>query len=148
MRSFRAWSALLAGTLVVLLVVWWFVPHPGAFPRSSESVIVTFGAKTTPTRRDYLDLTGYFVEGFLTYASAEFATADYPGYPSWHGALPDRIEGFSRVAPLMAAWLSAESTDSMRLPSGRLVDIAGLLSSALTTGTDPASPHYWGEFQD
>jgi hypothetical protein len=148
MRPSRAWSGLLTGTLVVSLLVWWLVPRPGAFPRSSESVITALGTKTMPTRRDYEDLTGYFVEGFLTYASPEFATADYPGYPSSHGVLPDRIEGFSRMAPLMGAWLGAGSTTSMRLPSGRVVDIAGLLSRALTAGTDPASPHYWGELRD
>jgi hypothetical protein len=148
MRPARTWPALLVATLVVFLIGWWLVPRPGAFPHASESAIVAFAAKATPTRPDYLGLTGYFVEGFLTYASAEFATADYPGYRSSHGALSDRIEGFSRMAPLMAAWLNAESASSMRLPSGRVVDIAGLLSSALTAGTDPASPEYWGELQD
>ena len=148
MRVSRVWPGLLAGMLVLPPLVWWLVPHSAAFPRSSEAVITAFAAKTAPTRRDYGDLIGYFVDGFLTYASAEFATADYPGYSSWHGALPDRIEGFSRMAPLMGAWLGAEPTTSLRLPSGRVIDLAALLSRALTAGTDPASPHYWGELRD
>jgi hypothetical protein len=43
----------------------------------------------------------------------------------------------------MGAWLGAGSTTSMPLLSGRVVDIAAVLSRALTGGIDPASPHYY-----
>lgn len=94
--------------------------------------------------RSYEDLFLYFLEGFLGARSALGASARYPGHPSFNGALCDRLEGYSRFVPLVAAWLHGGRPSRVDAGANREVDLAELLAAGLEAGTNPASPDYWG----
>lgn len=93
--------------------------------------------------RAYHHLLRYFVAGFVTYRSPMGAYADYVGMASYNGPLMDCLEGFSRIAPLIAAWLSGGRPRQIDL-DGKREDLLALLRTGLVNGTDPASTEYWG----
>src|SRR5262249_11182047 len=117
------------------------------FPRAAEESVQKFGAATSPSRADYEHLVGYFASGFLAYATPQRASAKYPGFPSANGPARDRLEGFSRTAPLLAAWLSTSETTSLDVPGRGPTDLADVLRSGFRAGSDPSSPDYWGAIQ-
>ncbi len=131
---------------------WWLYNQPylaaNDFPRQSEAVIADFAATQAPTREDYRQLVGYFVDGFLTYAAPRFTGAHYPGLPSGYAERVQDMEAFTRIAPLLAVWLKWSDGETMTLPSGRVVNIAEILKSGVLVGTDAASDAYWGDIQD
>lgn len=118
------------------------------FPARAEPTIKDFVGLRSPERRDYEILAAYFVDGFLAYASKEGGRASYPGLKSTnlHGA--DEIEGFSRMAPLLAALTCEPGSNALALPSGSVVDVGGILARGLTAGTSPTSCDYWGRIVD
>jgi hypothetical protein len=118
------------------------------FPAASEAMVANFAAQAKPARADYVSLVGYFVEGFLTYATPTHALANYPGLPAGGKRAASEFEGFSRIAPLMGAWLEHSEGAKLMLPSGREVDAARILEQAVLAGTDPQSPDYWGDMAD
>ena len=87
-------------------------------------------------------------EGFLTYATPSHARAHYPGLPAGGARKAEQFEGFSRVAPLLGAWLEHSSRTTLTLPSGREVDVANILESGVLAGTDPRHADYWGDITD
>ncbi|HWA46017.1 MAG TPA: DUF2264 domain-containing protein [Hypericibacter adhaerens] len=86
----------------------------------------------------------YLLTGFLEWRSADGARAFYPGLPSNHGADLDAIEGFSRFAPLIGAWLAAGRSSTVETLEGKPIDLPALLLEGFTAGTDPGGPGYWG----
>jgi hypothetical protein len=142
----------LAGTLAAAAGIWYLYRAPYAagarFPAKSEAAITRFTAQTKPTRDDYLTLVGYVVEGFLTYSTPSHALADYPGLPAGGARKAEEFEGFSRVEPLLGAWLEHASATTITLPSGREVDAARILESGVLAGTDPGHADYWGDITD
>lgn len=116
-----------------------------SFPVAAERTIADFVAKQRPARSDYERLATYFVEGFVTYASPQGGLAEYPGFKSGNGLRSDGLEGFSRIAPVLAALASQPGSTRHTLPSGRTVDVTEILARGVTAGTNPASPDYWGE---
>jgi hypothetical protein len=58
------------------------------------------------------------------------------------------MEGFSRFAPLAAAWLESGRPNRVELTGGRTVDLAALIRRGLLNGTDAKSPGYWGPILD
>jgi hypothetical protein len=98
-----------------------------------------------PSRSAYADLVRYFVAGFVAHRSPLGAHADYPGMGSYNGQAMDRLEGFTRLAPLAAAWLYGRRPRMLTLPGGTSVDILELLETGITTGCDPMSGEYWGD---
>ena len=132
----------------------WYVYRSPYFPATrfdpaSEAVITRFAIQVAPTRADYESLVGYLLEGFLTYSTPHHARARYPGLPAGGASQAEQeMEGFSRIAPLLAVWLKSSDTDLLRLPNGREVDVAAILRGAVSAGTDPRDREYWGEMQD
>jgi hypothetical protein len=104
--------------------------------------------RTGPLTPDsYEQLFAYFLEGFMQRRSPRGARARYGGWPSFNGPLCDALEGFSRMAPLLGAWLHAGRPQVVMLGSGQ-VDLAQVLASGLAAGTDPASPEHWGTIRN
>jgi hypothetical protein len=131
----------------------WYVYHApfaaGArFPEKSEATIQQFTAKAAPTRADYVTLVGYVVEGFLTYATPSHALAHYPGLPAGGARQAAEFEGFSRIAPLLGAWLEHSEGTSLPLQSGGEADVAQILKSGVLAGTNPSHADYWGDITD
>ncbi len=132
----------------------WYVYRSPYFPArhfdpASEAVIARFTKQVAPTRADYESIVGYVLEGFLAYSTPRHARARYPGLPAGGASQAEQeMEGFSRIAPLLAVWLKSSGTDSLKLPNGREVDVAGILRGAVLAGTDPRDSEYWGEIQD
>lgn len=93
-------------------------------------------------------VTSYLVAGHRIYAGASFprrrARVSYPGRPSINGQACDEMEGFSRLAPLLGAWVRGQGR-MLQLPNGESVDVLSLLAIGLEDGTDPESPGFWGE---
>ena len=141
------------GVLVGLVIgIWLLYNKPflqsRRFPKCSEVIVETFIKQTCPSHENYSSLVAYFAEGFLAYATPLKANASYPGYRSANGAEKDRLEGFSRIAPLLAIWLKHSQGNEIVLPSGRIVNVAELLQNAVTVGTNQASAEYWGTIED
>lgn len=105
--------------------------------------LLGFQQKGSPDRQAYADLFRYFLAGFLTYRSPLGAHADYKGMGSYNGPAMDRLEGFSRIAPLLAAWLAGGRPSQVEV-SDRCVDLVEILRAGLVEGTNPSSPEYWG----
>lgn len=102
-------------------------------------------SRQTPLdRKDFESLEGYFQEGFAAYKDQPGSTASYPGLPSSHGHLVDSIEGFTRIAPLMAAYLHSRP-DSI---SQQSIQARQYLLEAWSHGADPNAKGYWGIITD
>jgi len=114
-------------------------------PRDPERLLSDFVAEGAPSPESYARLFLYFVEGFLARRSPMGATARYPGMFSYNGTAMDRLEGFSRTAPLIAAWLHGGRPSSVTSEGGVPIDLVELLRSGIVAGTDSASPEYWGD---
>ena len=112
-------------------------------PDPPSAALQAFAGRGALCVGDYERLFAYFVEGFLRRRSAAGAHASYRGWPSFNGARCDALEGFSRIAPLLGAWLHSGRPAQLDLPGGR-VDIAQLLRTGLVSGSDPAAREYWG----
>lgn len=115
------------------------------FPSSAERLLVPFKSRDDPGETDYDDLVRYFALGWRTYRTPGGEGADYPGYPSWSGRQVDQLEGFSRTMPLFAAWCGSGRDPKVVLPGGEDLFLPGEFERGLVAGTDPASPHYWGD---
>lgn len=119
-------------------------PDP-AFDTLDPWIRNTFLDTTQPVTGRYADVFRYLIAGFLAYKSDGAARAHYPGFGSSHGRSIDGLEGFSRIAPLIAAWLAGDRPQVVQVPSFGDIDLLALLSSALEEGTNPASAAYWGD---
>lgn len=149
-RSSRAtWAASVGvGALVIL----WLSINRGSernrpFPPAAEVLLEDF-AVSAPSAEAYDRLFQYFLTGFLAYSDSHGALAHYPGLPSTHGKRVDAVEGFTRFAPLAAAWLNSGRSSRVQLPDGRVVDLTALIERGLLNGTDTTSPGYWGQVTD
>lgn len=114
------------------------------FPANAEVLLQPFRGNASPSRGDYADLFCYFVTGFVVRRSRLGAYADYAGRGSYNGPAMDRLEGFSRIAPLIAAWLHGGRTTELTLANGKCVNLPAMLREGLLAGTDPVSKEYWG----
>jgi hypothetical protein len=117
------------------------------FPKSAEKWLDGFMTGTPPTRDDYAALFRYFISGFMVRRSRLGAHADYAGMGSYNGPAMDRLEGFSRIAPLAAAWLHGGRPRQMAMSDGATVDLVDMLRAGIHAGTHPASPEYWGDIR-
>jgi len=88
------------------------------FPAASDRWLAPFRADAPPSRPAYADLMRYFVAGFIAHRSRLGAHADYPGLRSYNGPAMDRLEGFTRLAPLLAAWLHGGRAPRVVLDEG------------------------------
>lgn len=110
-----------------------------------EPLLDDFKSTAPPGVRSYERLFAYFLEGFVAHRSPLGASARYPGMFSYNGPRMDRLEGFSRVAPMLAAWLHGGRSPRPEVPGGASRDLVEILSSGMLAGTDPTSREYWGD---
>lgn len=155
--SIRRW---LVGCIVVISVIgislgWRVyqnplveVPFPNHFPQTVENLLDDFRDPNYPknyfSMKNYEQLFTYFLEGYYFYKSQSGALVNYPGLPSKHSRVVDQLEGFSRISPLIGAWLYSGRSQSIALHTGETVDLAVLLKNAILAGTNPESEEYWG----
>ena len=109
----------------------------------SETALTPFLNSGRLSRDDYENLGWYFETGFEANVDRAGSSAHYRGLASNHGDAVDRIEGFTRVAPLLAVLLT-----KVRLDSIRTIRLQNELVEGLTNGSDPASSGYWGVVSD
>lgn len=117
------------------------------FPPAAEDLLAGWRTAAAPTHAHYEGLFRYFVTGFAVRRSRLGAHADYAGMMSYNGPAADRLEGFSRMAPLLAAWLHGQRPQRVLLAEGTPVDLVELLTTGVLAGTDPASDEYWGDIR-
>lgn len=116
-----------------------------AFETLDPWIKESFTDTTRPDTTRYGALFRYLIAGFLAYRSDGGARAHYPGYASFHGRNIDGMEGFSRIAPLIAAWLAGGRPETVQVPSFGDIYLPGLLRTGIEQGTDPAAEEYWGD---
>ncbi|HMN80433.1 MAG TPA: DUF2264 domain-containing protein [Burkholderiaceae bacterium] len=104
-------------------------PRPGLPPAAYETVF------------------RYVFEGYAAYRSAGGAYVHYPGMHSGNGRRSDGIEGFARMLPIAAAWLASGRDDRLTF-DGKPLSLSESFTQGLVSGTDPASPEYWGDPRD
>jgi hypothetical protein len=90
-------------------------------------------------------LVAYHTLGFTRHSEPGGASASFSGAPSVYGRQIDRMQGFSRMAPLWAAWIAGGRPAEITLPDGAPSDLLQLLAQGLTNGSDPSHPAYWGD---
>jgi hypothetical protein len=149
-RVYRATLAAVCASAVAALVITAFSYRNAPtrrFPAERESLLEPFGSGM-PTSGAYEGLFRYFLNGFLTYRAPHGQAAYYPGLPSNHGARVDAMEGFTRFAPLAAAWLHSGRPARIQVAEGPAVDLPALIRDGILVGTDPGSPGYWGPIKD
>lgn len=117
------------------------------FPRSAEALLGGFMTDAPPTLEAYAALFRYFITGFMYRRSRLGAYADYAGMGSYNGPAMDRLEGFSRIAPVAAAWLHGGRPRQIPMADGATVDLVDILRTGIHAGTDPASAEYWGDIR-
>ncbi len=120
--------------------------HEGAL-RELKHLLTDFVREGNPSAESYGRLFLYFLEGFLACRSPMGATARYPGMFSSNGRAMDDLEGFSRLAPMIAAWLHGGRPSDITLEGRGSVDLVDLLRTGIVAGTDPASREYWGDIK-
>ena len=112
--------------------------------RGELKVPAPFQRRAPVPQKDYVNLAMYFENGFLAYRDPDESTASYPGLQSSHGDRIDSIEGFTRIAPLLAVYLRSQS-DARPAETDRTRQI---LLDGWENGTDPDSRGYWGPIGD
>lgn len=116
----------------------------GAWRRHDRELHRLFSGETAADEASYVWVFRYLLTGFLEWRSADGSRAAYPGLLSNHGADVDAIEGFSRFAPVIGAWLAAGRPTSVETLEGQSIDLPQLLLDGFLAGTDPTAPGYWG----
>lgn len=118
------------------------------FPMNADRELDGFRSNRRPDTADYEELFRYFLEGFETYRSPHGALTYYQGLPSRHGTRVDALEGFSRSAPMWAAWVHSGRPRVIRMLNGNTVDLVDRFRQGLLSGTDPRGDEYWGDVSD
>jgi hypothetical protein len=96
----------------------------------------------------YRELFAYLVTNAVDRRTPSGSAVMQPGAPSRHGAAVDAMEGFTRMAPLVATWVAGGRPSQITDLRGRKVDLLVWMRTGVTHGTDPASPGYWGKARD
>ena len=121
-------------------VVSWRV-HSQALKRRMADPQLDFTARTE-------GLLAYLTLGFVRNAIPGGAGAAFPGAPSIYGKCIDRMQAFSRMAPLWAAYIAGGRAPELKLPDGTSANLPHLLAQGLSAGCDTASSTYWGAISD
>jgi hypothetical protein len=116
----------------------------GAWRAHDRELYRLFSGSQAADESSYVWAFRYLLTGFLEWRSRDGSRAAYPGLLSNHGADIDAIEGFSRFAPLIGAWLAAGRAAVMETLGGKRIDLPTLLLEGFVAGTDPAGRGYWG----
>ncbi len=96
----------------------------------------------------YSQVFRYLLTSFCDRMRPGGAAADQPGAPSQHGRDVDAMEAFSRLAPLLAAWVAGGRPAVIEDLRQRYIDVLALLREGLAAGTNPEGAAYWGDIGD
>ena len=118
------------------------------FPPEADRLLAAFRETSLLTEQAYRNLFLYFLEGFETYRQPHGAAANYPGLESNHGADIDAMEAFTRMLPLVAAWIASDRPTTVQLASGKSVDLLEWVRRGVLAGTDSRRSSYWGDIRD
>src|SRR4051812_16574741 len=110
-----------AAVLAALIVIGSVVSRTNRARPPDENLLASFRGNSALTAADYDSLGTYFMQGFERFKAPDGSAAAYPGLPSEHGQSVDELEGFSRMAPLWAVWVT----------SGRPAHISGSGSQSI-----------------
>ena len=142
-------SVLGMGLLAAALLAKSVLAHGHVQQRQVNAALLRpFQNPTSPSAEDYEGLAIYFMQGFESRKTKDGAGAKYAGMPSFHGAEVDRMEAFSRMAPLWASWVASGRANEVKLRPGTTIRLAENFRRGLLAGTDPNSGEYWGEMHD
>ncbi len=111
-------------------------------------LVQTFKSETLRTTEKYDFLFNYFVTGLLLYRSRYPSLINYPGAPSVNGLRRDKMEGFTRMLPLICSWISSKREKIIETLNGEKADLEKVIIEGLRIGTDPDSPGYWGDISN
>lgn len=114
---------------------------------NTEKIINNF-VFSSKENKDYEQLIIYFLSSYLTYSVPERSLALYPGFRSHQGKLGDKIEGFYRILPVMAAWIYSGRSSVINLKGFGRVDIEQIIRDGIVNAVTPSSPGYYGEISD
>lgn len=107
-----------------------------------------FARRSGDPETPYAEAFRYLLTSFADRARPEGAAVDQPGAPSVNGRESDALEGFSRLAPVAAAWVAGGRPTHIADLRGRDFDIVGFLHRGLVAGTMKGGPGYWGRVTD
>lgn len=147
-KSYRIVGVAIAGTLLLATAAQFLRVRETAAKQADNAnqrgLLAPFEGHGPIAQKDYLRLAIYFENGFLAYRDPDGSTASYPGLQSSHGHRMDSIEGFTRMAPLLAVCLRSRSDAS----PAELDRTRQVLLDGWNNGTDPDSSGYWGSIHD
>jgi hypothetical protein len=118
------------------------------FRRFDPILVRMFTDETIEVRKKYDFLFSYFVTGFLFSRTSCASSIRYPGAPSQNGPQVDRLEGFSRMLPVICSWIVSGRGKTIETLNGDKADLEEIIKSGLIAGTDPYSPGYWDDIRD
>jgi hypothetical protein len=96
----------------------------------------------------YSELFTYLVSGLVYYRGSDCAHIYYPGASSEHGSVIDAMEGFSRILPMISAWISSGRPCVIKNFDGQPIDLIKVAKEGLLAGTNPKSKGFWGYICD
>ena len=115
-RNLLILSALGTGLLIAGLLAGSVLAHSHAqHTQANAGLLLPFQNSAAPSADDYEGLAIYFMQGFESRKTKNGAGAEYAGMSSFHGAEVDRMEAFSRMAPLWASWVASGRGDEVKL---------------------------------
>ena len=120
-------------------------PWPAQF---DEDLRLAFASPGPGSDAPYRHVVRYLLTSFVDRRNAAGSAAYHPGAPSEHGSQVDALEGFSRLAPLLAAWLAGGRPAVIEDLKSRSIDVAQVLHAGIVAGTTPGGPGYWGRIRD
>nr|WP_067297805.1 DUF2264 domain-containing protein [Marinobacterium profundum] len=110
------------------------------FDQQDETLVSEFQNHASVPMDRLEQLLRYFWNAHQHYLHVSGTLAYYPGEGSIYGARSDAIEGVTRLLPLWSAYRSSPYADpQLRQAMDQQV------VCALSNGTDPMHPGYWGE---
>jgi hypothetical protein len=118
------------------------------FRRFDPILVRIFTDESMEVTKKYDFLFSYFVTGFLFYRTSCPSSIHYPGGPSQNGPVVDRLEGFSRMSPVICSWIGSGRGKTIDTLNGSKADLEEIVKTGLIAGTDPHSPGYWGDPRD
>lgn len=121
---------------------------PKVFHSADRVLRQMFTDPADDCRARYEYLFAYFVTGLMVYSGEVLSQPRYPGARSCHDARSDRLEGFTRLLPLLCSHVASGRERSVELLTGAQVNLEDLIVRGLTMGTDPNSAGYWGAIGD
>ncbi len=107
-----------------------------------------FAAPGPLGERSYGLVMAYLLTSFSDRERPGGSRVDQPGARSRHGLDVDAMEGFTRLAPLVAAWLAGGRDGVVTDLRGRRIDLLAWLRQGVVAGTTPGTPAYWGPIGD